>query len=363
MDDQNAWAPLADWEAAGIDSLPLNLNGEIAVTKYEQPSQVIENHPLIVAINGLDEGGQVFGGGAFIDFEGTGFFAGAALNKFAAEVSPKTVTLNPVDVTGETGLKLKMLVAASTLDFETSDFFDVKIDPNNSGSFQDLIHFTAPSGNDKFFSDGMTDLNIALKEITYDIPDGATNLVIRIEAETTWWNEIVAFDYIRVVKEVPDPVEPSLPPLDLLFLGADNTGETAADANVLAFLRDSFGADNIRYANSGSTDGSETADVIILSSTFGSGSVRGKFHNSPVPILNWEEAIMDSSADGEFGQSAVTMTKSTETTQIALGDHPIAGDLAGMTIDIFTGGETLGSAELSPGTVSVGDGVWGRSMA
>lgn len=72
---------------------------------------------------------------------------------------------------------------------------------------------------------------------------------------------------------------------------------------------------------------------------------------------------MDSSADGEFGQSAVTMTKSTETTQIALGDHPIAGDLAGMTIDIFTGGETLGSAELSPGTVSVGDGVWGRSMA
>ncbi len=359
LDDQNVWAPLADWEALGIDSLFLNLNGEIAVTKYEQPSQVIENRPLIVAINGPDEGGQVFGGGAFIDFEGTGFFAGAALNKFAAEVSPKSVTLNPVDVTGETGLKLRMLVAASTLDFETSDFFDVKIDPDNSGSFQDLIHFTAPSGNDKFFSDGTTDLNIALKEITYDIPDGATNLVIRIEAEATWWNEIVAFDYIRVVKEVPDPVEPSLPPLDLLVLGADDTGETGADANVLTFLRESFGADNIRYANSGSTNGSETADVIIMSSTFGSGSVRSKFHNSAVPILNWEEAIMDASADGEFGQSAVPMMKSTDTTQIALHDHPIAGDLGGMTIDLFTGGETLGSSELSAGTTSVGDGVGG----
>ncbi len=359
LDDQSAWAPLADWEALGIDSLPLNLNGEIAVTKYEQPSQVIENRPLIVAINGPEEEGQVFGGGAFIDFEGTGFFAGAALNKFEGAVSPKTVTFNPVDVTGETGLKLRMLVAASTLDFETSDFLDVRIDPNNSGSFQDLIHFTAPSGNDKFFSDGTTDLNIALREITYDIPDGATDLVIRIEAETTWWNEIVAFDYIRVVKEVADPVEPSLPPLDLLVLGADDTGETGADANVLTFLRESFGADNIRYANSDSTDGSEAADVIIMSSTFGSGSVRGKFHNAAVPILNWEEAVMDASADGEFGQSVAVMTKSADTTQMALGDHPVAGDLAGTTIDFLTGGETLGSAELSAGTTSVGDGVGG----
>ena len=41
--------------------------------------RVIENRPLIVAINGPDEGGQVFGGGAFIDFEGTGFFAGSGI--------------------------------------------------------------------------------------------------------------------------------------------------------------------------------------------------------------------------------------------------------------------------------------------
>lgn len=144
-------------------------------------------------------------------------------------------------------------------------------------------------------------------------------------------------------------------PLDLLVLGADDTGETGADANVLAFLGETFGADNVRYQNSGATDGSETADVIIMSSTFGSGSVRGKFHNSAVPIVNWEEAIMDA-GDGEFGQSSVAMTKSTDTVRMALSDHLIAGDLAGTTIDFFSaaGAETLGSSSLSAGTEAVG---------
>ena len=145
-------------------------------------------------------------------------------------------------------------------------------------------------------------------------------------------------------------------PLDLLVLGADDTGETGADANVLAFLGETFGAENVRYQNSGATDGTEAADVIIFSSTFGSGSVRGKFHNAAVPIVNWEEAVMDASAEGEFGQSSVIMTKSTDTVQMALSDHPIAGDLAGTTIDFFSapGAETLGSSSLSAGTEAVG---------
>ncbi len=155
--------------------------------------------------------------------------------------------------------------------------------------------------------------------------------------------------------EIPGPPKTEL---DLLVLGADDTGETGADANVLAFLGERF--TSVRYMNSSATNGSETADVIIMSSTFGSGSVRGKFHNAAVPILNWEEAIMDS-GDGEFGQSLPTMTKSTDTTQMALGDHPIAGSLAGTTIDFLTaaGAETLGSSELSAGTVAVGNGVGG----
>ncbi len=158
------------------------------------------------------------------------------------------------------------------------------------------------------------------------------------------------------------PWEPvgGLTNLDLLVLGADDNGEAGADANVLAFLRERF--TSVRYMNSGATDGSETADVIVMSSTFGSGSVRGKFHNSAVPIVNWEEAIMDS-GDGEFGQSLATMTKSTDTVQMTLGDHPIAGALAGTTIDYLTaaGAETLGSSELSAGTTAVGTAADGSN--
>ena len=153
----------------------------------------------------------------------------------------------------------------------------------------------------------------------------------------------------------PPPVASAV---DILVLGADDTGETGAGSNILAFLEENFGP--VRYMNSSATDGSETAEVIVMSSTIGSSSVRGKFHNSSVPIVNWEEAVMDS-GDGEFGQSLTTMTKSTDTTRMALGDHPIAGSLAGMTIDFLTaaGAETLGSSELSAGTVSVGTGVSG----
>ena len=153
----------------------------------------------------------------------------------------------------------------------------------------------------------------------------------------------------------PPPVRD---PVDILLLGANDAADAGADANVMAFLEVEF--TTVRYMNSGATDGSETADVIVMSSTFGSGSVRGKFHNSAVPILNWEEAVMDS-GDGEFGQSLAAMTKSTDTTQMALGDHPIAGALAGTTIDYLTavGAETLGSSELSADTVAVGTGTGG----
>ncbi len=150
------------------------------------------------------------------------------------------------------------------------------------------------------------------------------------------------------------------PALDILFLGANDTGDAGADAEVLAFLEQAFSDGTVSYMNSGATDGSEVADVIVMSSTFGSGSVRGKFHNSPVGILNWEEALMDS-GDGEFGQSLESMTKSTDVVTMSLIDHPAAGDLAGLTIEFFTGAgpETLGSAELSLGTEAVGTAVDG----
>ena len=55
-------------------------------------------------------------------------------------------------------------------------------------------------------------MGLALQDITYDIPAGVNSINLRIESITTWWNEIVVFDNIRVtsgeiVVEPPPPVE------------------------------------------------------------------------------------------------------------------------------------------------------------
>src|SRR5205814_1102639 len=35
-------------------------------------------------------------------------------------------------------------------------------------------------------------------DFTYDVPPGATDLIVEIRVATTWWNEIVGFDNVRV---------------------------------------------------------------------------------------------------------------------------------------------------------------------
>ena len=149
--------------------------------------------------------GNLFGGGPFVGFEGTGFFGGAALNKFPGDL-PRTLTLKTIDVTGKPNLKLTVALAASFLDFETSDYLDFKVyeDGTDPTTVSPLMHFTAPTGNDKFFNDVATNpknptkLALRFQDVTYDIPAGIKKLVVRAEALTTWWNEIVAFDNIRV---------------------------------------------------------------------------------------------------------------------------------------------------------------------
>ena len=103
--------------------------------------------PFLVAIESPEDGGSGFGGGAFGGYEGEAFFAGSALNKFEPSVATQSITWNqPINVAGKDHLKLTVAVAATFLDFETSDFLNFYIDEGNSP----LISFSAPSGNDKF---------------------------------------------------------------------------------------------------------------------------------------------------------------------------------------------------------------------
>lgn len=238
--------PSGTWELLGQTTGKISLQGDIEAVAYEPagPPDLL-TRPMVVLLNGPNDTppGSVFGGGPFTGFEGAGFFAGSGLNKWPVPGEGyRALTLPPINVTGRTNVKLTVSFAASFLDFETSDYLAVWIDPDGDGAadFSRLIHFTAPTGNDKFFDDvatrpgSPTRLNLNFKDVTYDIPAGATQLVIQFRSFTTWWNEIVGFDNVRVTEGA------SVPPAITAWRGAAaNTVTVAWPAAAAGFVLES----------------------------------------------------------------------------------------------------------------------------
>ena len=187
-----------EWDVIYEGEEDLLLVGEISLTAYVPDVEgETEEIPFFVAL-----GDNVFGGGPFAGFEGEGFFAGSALNKFAMDTPVKSLEFNdPINVAAKDDLKLVFLASATYLDFETSDYLKIYVEDGGDP----LVLFTAPSGNDKFFDDKntaqgeITQLGLNMQEIVYDIPSGLDEIWLRIEANTTWWNEIVAIDNIRII--------------------------------------------------------------------------------------------------------------------------------------------------------------------
>ena len=154
--------------------------------------------------------------------------------------------------------------------------------------------------------------------------------------------------------------------LQILYIGGNANGNQAADDEVIAFLGERYGLDSVTYqqataSNAGDEDG---FDLLILSSTPGSVDFRGKFHNSTVPIVNWEEAVVDNSENGEFGISSEQMTKSTTTTEIVMTGHPIGLGLpAQFAFTTGNGPETTATNQLFPGLASAGNAGNGTGTA
>lgn len=199
------------WELLGQTSGQVELSGAIAVDAYVPggPDQEV-TVPLLVLLNGPTDTppGSVFGGGPFSGFEGGGFFAGSGLNKWIPEDigalgGYRAVRLQPVNVAGKPDVKVTIALAATFLDFETADFLDLIAYPNGAGGSEvRLARYSAPTANDKYFIDvqnGLINrLGLEFQDVTYDVPAGATELVIELRSFTTWWNEIVGFDDIRI---------------------------------------------------------------------------------------------------------------------------------------------------------------------
>jgi hypothetical protein len=125
---------------------------------------------------------------------------------------------------------------------------------------------------------------------------------------------------------------------EVLFLDGDGSGTLGADEVAVSLLQDKYGISRVSVRAAVEVlAGTELAyDLLVLSSTPGSQDIRGKFQDSPVPLVCWEEAVIDNGA-GEFGGSTVVMTKSVTTSQMTLLSHPLTEGLPAV-IELYAGG-------------------------
>ncbi|MGC6457124.1 MAG: hypothetical protein ACON4R_02030 [Akkermansiaceae bacterium] len=232
----------------------------------------------------------------------------------------------------------------SAIDDDTDD--DGLLDgvETDDGSFDDLSSDTGTNPlNPDTDGDGLLD-GVETNDGTFD--DEMDTGTDPLEANTDGGD---FRDGAEVLIHGTDPTDIGSEPTvetEVLFLGGNETGTAGADEVAVALLQDKFGISRVTINSTvlvlaGEEEG---FDLLVISSTPGSDSIRNKFPNSPVPIVCWEEAVIDNGA-GEFGASSVPMVKSTTTTQMVLADHPIADGLPS-TIELFSdrAGETTSSS-------------------
>ena len=152
--------------------------------------------------------GSFYDGGQFSGFEGTGFFAASGLNKWAYPdgQTNRTLTLKPVNVAGKTNVKLTVALAATVVDFETSDFINIVVftngptsNPTTLAYFHGVRDAIQPWLADQL-DNYVRRLTRQFTDFTYDIPAGATDLIVEFRVATTWWTEIAAFDNVRITE-------------------------------------------------------------------------------------------------------------------------------------------------------------------
>ena len=145
---------------------------------------------------------------------------------------------------------------------------------------------------------------------------------------------------------------------NILFVGGDAVDPIAGDDGFVFDHLDGLGHD-VTYmeGNQVFTGDEEDFDLLIISSTLGSGSVRGKFQDSPIPILNWEEALMRGTTEaGNFSMGGHSNNggrfPGTQLEIIELG-HPLAAGLSGV---VEYAADPIAPANLvrpAPGVISI----------
>jgi hypothetical protein len=208
------------WEVLSTaGASPVTLQAAAAVTGFVASGPDVEvQEPLIVLLNGPTDvpPGFFYDGGAFSGFEGTGFIGASGLNKwpYPDGQSYRSIRLKPVNVAGKPKVRVTVALAATVVDFETSDFIETWAYPNGANStpvrlsnfrgVQNAIQPWLADENEKF----VRRLTKQFADFTFDVPAGATDLVLEFRAATTWWTEIAALDNVRITSGDPVAAKP-----------------------------------------------------------------------------------------------------------------------------------------------------------
>jgi hypothetical protein len=218
-----------NWTNVGLplQGLGSEHSGGKVLARVADPTNPSVTHPAIYVI---DEGEPLLGGFSW-DPEGDRYVVGADMDfTFTANGSGPPRQLNiPVNLAGRSNVQLTVALAATDADFEvgdfaagTPDYLAVLIDPNGTGAFELLAEFTGNAAksleevevengarvldaNNAAIFTGFVLSNQAFKDYTVDLPAGGANAVIRFEANSTFVNEIVALDDVRVAV-APSPI-------------------------------------------------------------------------------------------------------------------------------------------------------------
>ena len=151
---------------------------------------------------------------------------------------------------------------------------------------------------------------------------------------------------------------------NVLFIGAQPDAAGGDDLAVLEYLEDVL-MHQVDYLVAAESDPDDAIgiDLLVISSTLGSGDARGKFQDAEVPILQWEEALMrwdHGNPDGNFRTSEFSRNgDGYTTTDIEIRDdavgHPLAAGLAAGVHTISTDEHRtpMSFGELAPGAIPI----------
>ncbi len=157
----------------------------------------------------------------------------------------------------------------------------------------------------------------------------------------------------------------SIDAAEVLFVGGAADAGQGDDIFVLEHLEDVL-KHNVTYlvGDDATTGDGADAELIVISSTLGSGSVRGKFQDLAVPILQWEEALIrwnHGDPDGNFRMASDSRNgQGRETTLIEIVEeavgHPLAAGLPAGEHEIFDDINRTPQSfgELPPGLIRIG---------